>query len=102
MATRLKREELIESIVDPNAKLDPKFVATNITTKDGEELSGLVATEDDQNVTMVLGAGVKQVVKKTNIATRQTLNVSSMPDGLAEGFSAEEFLDLIEYLSVQK
>ena len=102
VATRLKREELIESLVDPNAKLDPKFVATNITTKDGEELSGLVATEDDQSVTMILGAGVKQVVKKSNIQTRQTLNVSSMPDGLAEGLSAEEFLDLIEYLSAQK
>jgi putative heme-binding domain-containing protein len=102
VATRLKKEEIIESIVDPNAKVDPKFVATNITTKDGEELSGLVAAEDANSVTMVLGAGVKQLIKKSNIETRQALKVSSMPDGLAEGMSPEEFLDLVEFLAVQK
>lgn len=102
VATRLKRQELIESIVDPNAKLDPKFLAVNITTKDGEELSGMLATEDANTVTVVLGGGTKQVVKKENIAVRQTLKVSSMPDGLAEGLSPEEFIDLVEYLAAQK
>lgn len=102
LGTRLKREEIIESIIDPNAKVDPKFLATNITTKDGDEVSGLVVSEDDQNVTLAMGSGQKQIVKKSNIKGRETLKVSSMPEGLAQTMSAQEFVDLIEFLASQK
>lgn len=96
---RLKREEIIESILDPNAKIDPKYLATNISTRDGEEYTGLVAAEDDSTLTLVLGAGVKEVIPKSNIKARESLKVSSMPEGLAQGMSAEEFVDLIEFLA---
>jgi putative heme-binding domain-containing protein len=102
VAGRLKREDLVESIIDPNAKIDPKYLATNITTKDGDEYSGLVASEDDQTLTIVLGAGQKQVINKNTIAKRETLKVSSMPEGLASSISPQEFVDLIEFLSTQK
>ncbi len=102
VATRLPRQEIIESIIDPNAKVDPKFAATNITTQDGEEYSGLVAAEDDTTLTLVLGAGTKQVLAKADLASRTTLTVSSMPEGLAEALATDEFLDLIEFLAARK
>jgi len=102
LATRLKREEIIESIIDPNAKIDPKYLATNVTTKDGDEISGLVVTEDDQTLTVAMGSGQKQIIRKSNIQSRATLKVSSMPEGLAQTMSAQEFVDLIEFLASQK
>jgi putative heme-binding domain-containing protein len=99
---RLKRAEIAESVLYPNEKVDPKYLATNITTKDGDEYSGLVTAEDDQKVTLVLGAGVKQVIQKSAIATREAFKVSSMPEGLVAGLAAQEFVDLIEYLASLK
>jgi putative heme-binding domain-containing protein len=98
---RLKREEIAESILYPNLKVDPKYVTVNITTKDGEELTGVMLSEDETAVNLKLGAGVVQKVAKDNIAKRETTKVSNMPEGLAESIQAE-FVDLIEYLAAQK
>jgi putative heme-binding domain-containing protein len=98
---RLKREELVESILYPNLKVDPKYLTVNITTKDGEELTGVVDSENDSSVSLKLGSGVIQKVAKNDIAKRETTKVSNMPEGLAESIQAE-FVDLIEYLAAQK
>jgi putative heme-binding domain-containing protein len=97
----MKREEIAESILYPNLKVDPKYLSVNITTKDGEELTGVVVTEDDKELSVQLGAGNVQKVARTNIAKRETTKVSNMPEGLAEALQAE-FVDLIEYLAAQK
>lgn len=98
---RLKREELAESILYPNLKVDPKWLTVNITTKDGQELSGVVDSEDDSSLVLKLGAGISQKLSKKDIAKRETTKISNMPEGLAESIQAE-FVDLMEYLAAQK
>jgi putative heme-binding domain-containing protein len=102
VAERLKREELIESILYPNLKVAPEWLTTNITTRDGEELSGLVVAEDDQSLTMKLGGDLVQKLAKSDISKREALTVSNMPEGLAASLSIQEFLDLIEFLGSLK
>jgi putative heme-binding domain-containing protein len=97
----LKREDIAESILYPNLKVDPKYLSVNIRTKDGEELTGVVAAEDDSTLTLQLGAGIVQKIAKADITKRETTKVSNMPEGLAESIQAE-FVDLVEYLAAQK
>lgn len=98
VASRLKREDLVESILFTNEKIDPQWLTTNITTTDGEELSGIVQSEDAESLTLKIGAGQVQVIKKSTIRKREQLKVSSMPEGLAASMSPHEFVDLVEYL----
>jgi putative heme-binding domain-containing protein len=102
VAKRLNREKLIESILYPNLEVAPQWLTTNITTRDGQELTGVVGAEDDQVVTLKLGGDQVQKVAKSNIAQRETLKVSNMPEGLAAGLAPQEFTDLIEFLSSLK
>ena len=99
---RLARAEIVESVMDPNAKVDARYYAVNITTRDGDEFSGLIASEDAQVVTLRLGAEITRKIEKRNITARETLKTSGMPDGLAATLSAQEFVDVIEFLAAQK
>jgi putative heme-binding domain-containing protein len=102
VGTRLKREELVESILEPNAKVDPKFATTNIETNAGEAFTGFIVAETNDTLTLKVAGGIDQTFKKANIAERKTLKQSSMPEGLAAGMSPGEFIDLIEFLSTLK
>jgi len=102
VAGRMKREELIESILYPNEKVAPEWQTVNITSRGGDEFSGVVERDDAEAVVLKLGGDQKQRIPKSEIARRETLQVSNMPEGLAAGLSTQEFLDLIEYLASLK
>lgn len=102
VAKRLKREEIVESIIEPNAKVDPKFVTTNIVTNAGAALTGFIVAETPETLTLAMAGGVKQDVPKADIKKRESVKQSSMPEGLANGMSPTEFIDLIEFLGSLK
>jgi putative heme-binding domain-containing protein len=102
VATRQKtRYKLVESIIDPNAEMDPKYYTTKIDTLDGKTISGLLVAEDKKAVTIFDGKD-KQVIPLDDIETRTVLKQSSMPEGQAATMAPSEFLDLIEYLATLK
>jgi putative heme-binding domain-containing protein len=102
VGTRLKREDIVESILEPNAKIDPKFVTTNIETKDGGAFTGFVASETPEVLTLAVAGGLKQEIKIADVKKREAVKQSSMPEGLGNGMSPGEFLDLVEFLSSLK
>ena len=57
VATRLSRAELIESVISPNAKMDPKFQTVNIMTVRGRHLTGFIVAETPKKITLRI-AGV--------------------------------------------
>ncbi len=99
---RLKREEILDSILFPNTKIDPKYRATNIVTVEGTAVSGLVVAENDEELSLLLGQGTVQKIPQEDIEIRQEVEVSSMPEKLHESMSGLEFLDLMEFLSAQQ
>ena len=98
VGTRLKREEIIESILEPNAKIAPGYATTNLETTAGEALTGFIASETADTISYKMPGGLAREIKKSEIKKRETLNQSSMPEGLAATMSPQEFLDLVEFL----
>jgi putative heme-binding domain-containing protein len=99
LAARMKREDVVESILEPNAKLAPEYITTTIETKAGGAFVGFIASETPEAVTLKVAGGLTQEIKVADIAKRENLKVSSMPEGLANTMTPGEFLDLIEFLS---
>jgi putative heme-binding domain-containing protein len=102
VGTRLKREDIVESVLDPNAKIAPGFLTTNVETKDGAAYSGFVVGDSGDTLKLKVAGGLTQEVKVADIKKRENIKQSSMPEGLANGMSPGEFLDLVEFLSSLK
>jgi putative heme-binding domain-containing protein len=99
---RLSREEILQSILFPNRKVEEKYRATNIFTDDGKAVSGLVLEDNDREVSLLVGQGTVQKIPKEHIQELRQVDVSSMPERLNESMSGNEFLDLLEFLARQQ
>lgn len=99
VSKRMKRTEIIESVLDPSAKMDSKFASVHVTTQEGATVSGFMLTETPEALTIKIMGGVDKTLKKSEIKKQVSSKLSSMPDGLAQPLSPGEFLDLIAFLS---
>jgi putative membrane-bound dehydrogenase-like protein len=91
------RAELLRHIVDPNREVDPSFWQWHVTTKKGETLVGIVASENASSLTLRSPAGDVEV-KKEEIATRENTRLSLMPEGL-DSMGAEALRDILSFMS---
>ena len=94
---RLAGVKLVESIIDPNADVDAKYLSTLVVTDEGKSISGLLVSETPEQVVIFDGKEEK-VIPLASIDERVKLKQSSMPEGLAATLSPNEFLDVIAYL----
>ena len=99
---RLRRDEILESMLFPNIKIEPKYRATNIVTVEGKAFSGLVVGDTDKELSLLLGTGAVEKIAKEDVDVRQEVEVSSMPDKMHEAMSGTEFIDLLDYLAEQQ
>jgi putative heme-binding domain-containing protein len=91
------RAELLRHIIDPNREVDPSFWQWNVTTKTGETLVGIIASENAASLTLRSPAGDVEV-KKDTIATRENTRLSLMPEGL-DSMGAEALRDILTFIS---
>ena len=97
------RFQILESIIDPNAEVDDKYLTTQIDTLDGKKIMGLLVKETKDEVEIFDPITRKLVViKAANIDTKKKLKQSSMPEGLAATISPGELLDLLAFLNSLK
>ncbi len=98
---RLTRVKIVESIIDPNADVEPKYASTRVVTLDGKVIVGLVVSDTKKEI-VIFDGKEKKTIPVEDIETKTVLKQSSMPEGQAAAMSPAEFLDLIEYLAAQK
>ena len=90
---------LVESLLYPNAKIKEGFHSVNISTKDDQELSGILVKETDAEVILRNASNQEISVAKSNITERRN-GGSLMPSGLLDPLPPEDRLDLIKFLSM--
>lgn len=98
VGARLDREKLLESIVDPGASIAEGYQTTLVLTEDEDFYSGILLSEDANEIALSNMTGGSDVIPKAAIVDRRTSDVSSMPTA-ANLLSVEEVADLLQYLS---
>ncbi|MBU6221600.1 MAG: PQQ-dependent sugar dehydrogenase [Planctomycetes bacterium] len=97
IATTRDPRHLLESIVNPNARVTDGFATVVIVTDEGTAYSGVVAEETPTVLTLKLADGRVQRIPVASIDERAS-GPSAMPADLAAKLSRRELRDLLAWL----
>jgi putative heme-binding domain-containing protein len=102
IGSKLGRDALIESILDPSAGISFGYEAWQVELKNGDEVYGLIVSETADALAIKNLQGIVTSYKKSDIEKREKARLSIMPSGLQQSLNTQEFIDLIDYLASLK
>ena len=88
---------IAEALLNPSKDIAHGFDGTEITTKDGLIIQGMILTDGDIVIVRSLG-GQTQYIPKKRIAKRSKMTRSMMMSAAQLGLTAQDVADLISYL----
>lgn len=91
-------EQILLSILDPNAAIDANFYRYAVLTADGQLIEGLLEESNQQSVTLRLQDGVRKTFPRDEIEQLRATGVSMMPEGFENQIAPEAMRDLVAYL----
>ncbi len=100
VAKRGQRDYLLQSMIDPNAKIAQGYASVTLVLDTGKLVAGVLKNETAHAVTIETPDG-KQVVVPTAEIDERTMPTSSMPN-MERALTPREVRDLVEYLSTLK
>ncbi len=93
---------LITAILDPNREVKPNYISYELITNDGQDLSGVIANETANSVTIRRPGGGEETLLRTNLKSIQSTGLSLMPDGLEAALTYQQMADLLSYLKTMR
>ncbi len=91
-------DDLLMHILDPNREVAPNMINYQVATVDGRVVTGLIALESANALTLKRAEGATDVVSRSQIDEVKSTGMSLMPEGLEKEIPAESMADLIAYL----
>ncbi|GAB5407193.1 MAG: c-type cytochrome [Aureliella sp.] len=90
--------ELLETILDPNREVDPKYLGYQVLLDDGRAFAGIVTDESADQLTLRQSGGKTVTVLRQDIDMLKSTDQSLMPEGLEQQISPSQMQSLIHYL----
>ncbi|HWN95567.1 MAG TPA: PVC-type heme-binding CxxCH protein, partial [Methylomirabilota bacterium] len=94
--------DLLEAVVYPDASFVRSYEPVIVSTKSGEEVSGVLRKDGDDEVVLATGPETEQRIARNDVADMRPGTVSVMPSGLAEQLTKEELADLLAFLKATR
>jgi len=94
-------QEVLRDVLEPSLKINEKYASQMFAMEDGQILSGLVVSEEGDEIRVVtnpLTPDKPTVIHKANVEERSVSKVSLMPQGVLNKLTEEEIFDLIAYV----
>ena len=92
------RETLMTDILIPNESIEAGYEEYLLETKDGRSITGVMAAETPETVTLRRAKGEEDTIRRSNIASLRSLSVSPMPEDIEQSISVQGMADLLAYL----
>lgn len=94
--------DLLIAILDPNREAQPNFNTYTVVTTDGRILTGIIASEGANSITLRKAEGKEDVVLRENIDELVASGKSLMPEGLEKELQPQDLADVIAFIKTIK
>ena len=89
---------MMHEILYPNSAVDTKYISHRLETKYGTIHIGIVASENDKQVTIKKMGGAEISVPRNEIKQLSSLGTSLMMEGLEGSLTHQQMADLLAFL----
>ncbi len=89
---------ILESLIDPSAKLKEGYTTLSVLTNEGKLFSGIVIGRDDTTLRLRLADATETQIAIDSIE-EEAPGKSLMPAGMLDGLAESELVDLVAFLS---
>ena len=96
------RAELLDQVLNPSRKIDPKYMTYIVETKAGRVFTGLLVSRTDKQVLLRDAKQQQTIIKANEIEELIVQRKSLMPELLLKDMTAQQVGDLLAYLSSLK
>ncbi len=100
VAGRLTRDQLLEALIEPSARIAPGYGMVSLELKNGQKLNGVMQQEKPDGYLVKVGNRPDTLVKKSDVASRVNAPSGMPPMHLL--LSKKEIRDVVGYLASLK
>lgn len=98
IGTLRPREDLLESLLEPSRRIEPKHATYAVATADGRLLTGLLVNRDEESLVLRDVQGKEIVLKADLVEELRPSRTSLMPEGQMADLTLQQAADLLSYL----
>ncbi len=98
IGNELNPDQLLESVLEPSKRIDPKYVTYLAETTSGQIFKGLLVEQNDDAVVLRDAQDELRRIAKDSIEQLVPQRQSLMPDLLVRDMTAQQVADLLAYL----
>ena len=94
-------KKLLQQIIEPSSEIHPKYQTLQFLLDNGQVVIGVVLQEDEDAVYIaknLLTPHTLTKVEKSSIEEQGATKLSAMPNGLLNGLTKTEILDMLRFL----
>jgi quinoprotein glucose dehydrogenase len=93
----LSREQILQALIEPSARLSPGFGTVMLNLSDGQEVTGVLVSENEHELVLRTSDAEPLKVPISRIKNRENVPSAMPPMGLI--MNKREIRDVVEYLS---
>ena len=102
IGSKLGKDAFLVAILDPNAGISHNYETFLAVTDDGKTVSGLLVSKTDDEVVLKDAGAIVHTLKLADVEEFKKLPTSLMPADLQKLMSAQDLIDVVEYLMTLK
>ena len=102
IGSKLAKDACFVSILDPNAGISHNYESYSVVTTNGLVLTGILVSRTDRSITLRSAEAIDKEIPTSDIDELQKNATSLMPSDLQKTMTAQDLVDVVEYLTILK